>query len=296
MLTLGVFDGMHRGHQAILKKLQKRSYKKKYPRVLLTYYPHPDLVLGKRQADSATELFTYEEKLSLFQNFDLDAVSFLHFTAKIASMSAMRYLKEILLSKLQAKHIIIGYDQHFGRGRKGNYKLLKQMRHRYDFQVEQIQAVKYRREIVSSTIIRNYVLQGEIEHANSLLGHDFFIKSMVKRGQQIGYKLGFPTINLDFSPTKVIPKIGVYAGLAQWQRQNYRAMINVGTKPTFNNQGQIEIEAHLLGFQGTQESLYGEILQLFFKKRLRDEMKFETAELLSAQLKKDYVIVDNYKF
>ncbi len=287
VLTLGVFDGMHRGHQAILKRLEKRSRKKNIPRVLLSYDPHPDFVLGKRAAERGSELFHYEEKLALFQKFDLDAVCLLEFSQTIARMTAMRYLKEILIGKLRSRHIIIGYDQHFGKGRKGDYHFLKKMQKRYSYKVERIHAVRFRRNILSSSLIRQCIQEGDMIRANQYLGYDFFIQAMVKRGFQRGRKLGFPTINLDLLPTKAIPKEGVYAGYCEWGGRRYTSMINIGTNPTFGQQ-ELSVEAHLLGFQG---ELYGEKLRLFFKERIRDQIKFTSPQALLLQLEQDRNII-----
>ncbi len=281
-LTLGVFDGMHRGHQALISRVQKRSRGDAHARILVTYHPHPDLVLGKRDA-GRSELFTYNEKIALYQRFDLDAVIFLPFTRELAQMSALRYLKEILLEKLHAKHIIIGYDQRFGRGRKGDYAFLKKMSRRYDFRVEQIGAVKFRGEVVSTSKIRRRIEDGDVAGANRMLGHDFFISALVVRGKQRGTDLGFPTANLDVSPTKTVPGRGVYTAVTEWGGRRFKTMVNVGYNPTFG-QEQLSIEAHLLDFD---EDLYGQELRVFFRDRLRDEVKFDSVEELVEQLRLD---------
>ena len=291
-LTLGVFDGLHRGHQALLKEVQKYSLKnkKRRARVLLSYYPHPDFVLGKRAPESGTELCTHEEKFSLLKKFDLDALCFLRFTPQLARMTAIRYLKEILLDKLRAAHIIIGYDQHFGRGRKGNYTFLKKMAPRYDFQVKQIQARRHRCEIISSSNIRKRIAAGQIERANGLLGYPFFMQAKVKRGEQRGRKLGFPTANLQVPSAKAVPAEGVYAGFANWKGKSFRAMISIGKKPSFKALGLEErgneIEVHLLDFD-EKERLYGQEITLFFRKRLRGQIRFNSAQELIEQLKRD---------
>ncbi|MBX7059332.1 MAG: bifunctional riboflavin kinase/FAD synthetase [Leptospirales bacterium] len=278
-LTLGVFDGMHRGHQALVKRLGRGSG---MARVLVTYHPHPDLVLAKRPAAGA-ELFTYQEKLAIFQRFELDAVVFLPFTRDLARMTALRYLKEILLGRLRAKRIIIGYDQRFGRGRKGDYQLLKRFSRRYPFVVERVKAVRYRGQIVSTSRIRALLGEGNVEAAARLLGHPYFASGMVVRGQQRGRELGFPTANLDLPETKALPAHGVYACLAEWGGQRFRAMVNVGLKPTFAD-SRLSVEAHLLDFQG---DLYGQDIRLHFHRRLREERRFESPQALASQLHMD---------
>ena len=282
-LTLGVFDGMHRGHQKIIQRVQKRSKGARHARVLVTYHPHPDIVLGKRESVRGAELFTYEEKLALFQKFSLDVVVFLPFTKDLARMTALRYLREILLGKLKAKSIVIGYDQCFGRGRKGDYEFLKLMTRKYDFQVDRIEAVKSKGEIISTSRIRGEIQKGNVSEANRLLGHDYFLTGTVVRGFQRGQTIGFPTANLEVAETKLIPAEGVYGVVCEWGGQHYRAMVNIGKNPTFKND-QMTIEANLLGFSG---DLYGESLRLYFLHRLRDELTFGSVEELKAQLQKD---------
>lgn len=296
VLTLGVFDGLHRAHQSLLKEVQRHGNKRKRARVLLTYSPHPDFVLGKRSSfESNRELCTRQEKISLLEKFNLDAVCFLRFTPELARMRALAYLKKILLDKLRAVYIIIGYDQHFGRGRKGNYAFLKKMSFRYPFQVKRIPALKYRRELISSSNIREHIATGKIERANSLLGYSFFMQARVKRGEQRGRKLGFPTLNLETPLEKLVPPEGVYAGFANWDKRCFRAMISIGNKPSFTGSKNSkekgkEIEAHLLDFNEKKE-LYGQNITLFFEKYLREQVKFNSAEELIIQLEKDELLV-----
>jgi riboflavin kinase/FMN adenylyltransferase len=215
----------------------------------------------------------------------------LPFTPELARMSALRYLKEILLGQLHAKHIIIGYDQRFGRGRKGDYAFLKKMSRRYDFRVEQIGAVRYRGSIVSTSKIRGLIESGDIARANRLLGHDFFLNALVVRGERRGTTIGFPTANLDVPPTKTLPAHGVYTAITEWGDHRFRTMVNVGVKPTFG-QNQLSVEAHLLDFSG---NLYGEQLRVYFRDRLRDEQKFDSVDALKAQLERDRAATSRLK-
>ena len=283
VLTLGVFDGLHRGHQALIKRVQRRSRFRSHARILVTYHPHPDMVLGKRTSMQGQELFTHDEKVELLNQFDLDAVIFLPFNMELARMTALRYLKAILLGRLRAKHIVIGYDQRFGRGRKGDYRFLKKMSYRYDYGVEEISAVKYRGEIVSSSRIRQAIQSGDVALADRLLGHDFFVTGVVSRRDQRGRQLGFPTANLKLPDSKIRPATGVYTAVATIGGKRYRAMVNIGTNPTFEL-NQLKIEAHLLHFN---EDIYGAPLRLYFRDRIRDEEKFEGPEDLRKQLELD---------
>jgi riboflavin kinase/FMN adenylyltransferase len=291
VLTLGVFDGMHRGHQQLISRLQKHSRRRSRPRVLVTYTPHPDLVLGKREQHRGCELFTYEEKLSLLQKFDLDIAVFLPFTLELARMTALRYLREIILGKLRADRIIIGYDQCFGRGRKGDYDFLKLMSRKYDYAVERIKAVKRKGDIISTSRIKYLLQKGAIEQANDLLGYEFFLTGMVVRGFQRGKTLGFPTANLEFPETKAIPAEGVYTAVAEWGGRKFRAMVNIGSNPTFQAENQT-VEAHLLDFD---TEIYGEQIRLFFYHRIRDVMPFDGPESLKAQLERDRKVAAKLK-
>lgn len=290
-LTLGVFDGMHLGHQALTDRLQKRSHKKGRARVLVTYDPHPDLVLGKTKSTNGTELYTYQEKLALFQSFDIDSVVFLKFTRELAQMTALKYLKDILLGKLKAKNIIIGYDQCFGKGRKGDYEFLKLMSKKYDYTVDRIKPVKYKRNIISSSRIRNEIREGNLQLANEMLGHNFFVTGTVVRGFQRGKRIGYPTANLETPSSKVLPGEGVYTAIADHGGKLYRSMVNIGKNPTFQNE-RLTIEAHLLDFDS---DLYGKGLRLHFDSKIRDEMRFDGPEELTAQLDKDRAITEKMK-
>lgn len=290
ILTLGVFDGMHRGHLALMKRLHKRHGGKK-ARILVTYYPHPDVVLGKHKEDRIGELFTYQEKISLLQRYNLDAVVFLKFTRKLANLSAEEYLDDVLVGALKASHIIIGYDQTFGKERRGNFQFLQQKGPSYGFTVEQVKEVRSRGEIISSSLIRRLVRAGEISHVNRLLGHPYFVSGVVIRGEQKGRDLGFPTINLDIPEGKLIPGVGVYAGYATRGSETYRAMINIGWNPTFDR-GYLCMEAHLLGFQG---DMYGAQVRIYFLKKIRNERKFPSVDELIKRLKEDRRVTERVK-
>ncbi|MFN3604332.1 MAG: bifunctional riboflavin kinase/FAD synthetase [Leptonema sp. (in: bacteria)] len=289
-LTLGVFDGIHLGHQELLKKIQKQ--KDSLKRVLVTYHPHPDLVLKKRNEEYGTELFTYEEKLSLLQEYDIDVVVFIEFNNELANTTAETYLKEFLINKLKAKYIVIGYDQCFGKNREGNYNFLLQKSKIYGYEVEQIEPVRLDGQVVSSSKIRALIKIGDIETANRMLGKSFFLTGTVVKGFQRGKWIGFPTANLDIPLTKVIPKIGVYRGFCEYAGSLFRAMINIGYNPTFQNQ-LLSVEAHILDFE---KNIYGEQIRIYFFDRIRDEKQFSNVEELKEQLKKDKTKTQELEF
>lgn len=276
---------MHIGHRALMHRLEKRS-RSGHARVLVTYSPHPDVVLGKADGNRRHEIFTYEEKLSLLQDFDLDASIFLPFSKELARMTARHYLEAVLLEKLKAKHIIIGYDQTFGQGKEGDFAFLKKNARQYGYRVDRLPAVKFHGNIVSSTLIREYLLDGKIKNANQLLGHDFFISGTVVRGNRRGHTMGYPTANLDFSDTKVVPREGVYIGYVKMGDKKIRAMINIGKNPTFDLK-YLSLEVHLLDFEA---DLYGQHLRVHFEDRIRDEIKFNGIDALKSQLDRDAAI------
>ncbi len=290
VLTLGVFDGFHKGHQGLLNAILHPSYGKEYARVLVTYHPHPDFVLNKRK--KPIEIFHFDEKLALLQKYPLDAVIFLKFSVEFSQIEATDYLKNFLIKKLKAKEIIIGYDQCFGYQRKGNYSFLKKHVQDYDYNVKRIRPVRFLGKKVSSSRIRQSLHEGRIKQANRLLGHEFSMKGLVVVGFQRGKELGFPTINLSLHKTKIIPAQGVYTGYMDWGNKRYKVMINIGKNPTFQNT-QTSIEAHILNFS---ETIYGEQVCIYFVDRIRKEKKFSDPEQLRKQLLEDKKLVENRDF
>lgn len=283
VLTLGVFDGMHLGHRALISRTLEKAKETGAAPVLVTYHPHPDLVLGKRSEEHGTEIFTYEEKLGLLQSFPLNAAVFLEFTRQFAQMSAEDYLRRILVEGLRASCIVIGYDQCFGKDRQGDFAFLQRLQQKYGYTVERIDQVLYDGEVVSSSRVRRVIRSGDVLQARLLLTRPFYVTGTVVRGFQRGRTIGFPTANLDVPPAKVLPLNGVYLGWCERGGRFYRAMINIGYNPTFHNQ-LLSVEAHLLDFD---EEIYGESIRLHFADRLREERKFDGIDALKEQLKQD---------
>ncbi|RME89694.1 MAG: bifunctional riboflavin kinase/FAD synthetase [Candidatus Hydrogenedentota bacterium] len=281
VLTLGDFDGLHRGHRKLIERNIRTAKKQGYAPVLVTYEPSPKKVLGKLR--SYQRIYTKEEKIIILQQFDLRAAVFIPFTEELAKTPAHRFLKEILLEKLLARHIILGYDHHFGRNRHGHYHYLKKAAHKYGFSVEQMKPVLYKRKVISSTRIRECLSEGKLADANAMLGDPFLIRGPVIRGKGRGKQIGIPTINISLAEDKMVPKAGVYFGIAKYGGEYYRALMNVGFNPTFANVN-LSVEAHLLNFN---KEIYGETVRLYFLRRLRDEKKFPSVEKLVNQIHKD---------
>ena len=287
VLTMGDFDGIHKGHRGLIKRTIKKAKEEGLPPVLLTYEPSPKKVLQKLKHDS--NIYTKSEKIFILKNYGLEAVIFLPFDQEMARFTAKKFLKNILLDQLNCARIIIGYDHKFGLNRHGNYKYLNLSSKRYGFTFEKIKPIKLFQKVASSTEIRNFLREGNIRSANQLLAAPYFIQSDVIEGKKRGSGLGIPTANLRIPKDKLIPKKGVYFSIAEFHNKKYKAVVNIGRNPTFENtcarKGEdISVEAHILGLN---KSLYHKQLSLFFLERIRDEQKFSNANELVKQIHKD---------
>lgn len=282
--TIGTFDGIHIGHQKILKQVVQLAEDKGYVPVVLTLFPHPRMVLQKD--DSIKLLNTIEERIELLKALGIKEVIVKKFTKEFANLSAKDYVKQILVDELNTKQIVIGYDHHFGKNRSANIKDLKAYAKQYNFNVEEISAQDIADVTVSSTKIRTALNEGEVHLANSYLGYNFFITGSVIKGKGLGRTIDFPTANINITASyKLIPGDGVYVVKSKIENKTIFGMMNIGTNPTVN--GKIRsIEVHFFNFN---EDIYSSELKIEFLKRLRSEQKFENLEALKAQLKKDMV-------
>ena len=286
VLTIGTFDGVHIGHQQILKQMREAADQINGETILLTFHPHPRLVL---QPDSNIQLInTIEEKAVILEKFGLDNFIIVPFTADFSQMTPESYIQDFLYKNIRPKKIIIGYDHRFGQNRSGGINTFKKMAPQLGYTVDEISAQAIENITVSSTKVRKALAAGEIETANALLGHTFFISGNVVKGRQIGRSIGFPTANVVCSSQhKLIPANGVYAVEANITGEKLYGMVNIGHRPTFDN-GEKTIEAHLFDFNG---DLYDRQIELYFLKFIRKEEKFDDQEALQAQLEKDKVVV-----
>ena len=281
-VTIGTFDGVHFGHQKIIEKLVLEAKKANRKSVLLTFFPHPRMVLQK---DNSLELInTIEERANLLEITGLDYLIIHPFSIAFSRMSALAFVLVNLVNQLSNSKLIIGYDHHFGKNREGNIIQLTEYSHLYDFKVEEIPAQDIDAVSVSSTKIRNALAEGSLKTANSYLGYNFMLSGTVVNGKQLGGKIGYPTANINVKETyKLIPKTGVYVVLSKIQERNVYGMMNIGNRPTINGNHQT-IEVHFFDFNA---DLYGQNLQIELLYFLRDEEKFDTIESLIIQLKKD---------
>lgn len=279
VLTIGTFDGVHIGHQKIIKRLVEVSKIKNLTPSLLTFFPHPRMVLQK---DADIKLInTIDEKKDILKQFGISNIVIKEFTKEFSRLTAENFVKNILIKDLQAKHIIIGYDHHFGRNRNANIDDLKQFGKDFDFEVEEISKQDINDVAVSSTKIRAALQEGNIKTANTYLGYNFMLTGKVIDGKKLGKTINYPTANLYIEETyKLIPKHGVYIVKSTIDNNEIFGMMNIGYNPTVNGKYQT-IETHFFDFN---ENLYGKNLKIELLQRLRNEQKFSSVEELQSQL------------
>lgn len=283
VLTIGTFDGVHLGHQVILKKIVEEARRANQKSVLITLWPHPRLVIGK-QKDTIKLLSTLEEKVELVSQLGVDYLVKIPFTEEFSKISASDFLKEILIGQLGMKMIYIGYDHHFGNNREGDIQFLKKYESLYQYKVHEISRQDVDEVGVSSTRIREAISLGEIHIANKLLGYKYSLSGKVVEGMKVGRKIGYPTANIQVDEKyKLLPQDGVYVVEVMYEMRKYNGMLNIGMKPTVGGTQQ-SIEVHLFGFS---EDIYGKKLTVSFIERLRKEERFNSFEDLAQQLKKD---------
>ncbi|MBJ7880898.1 bifunctional riboflavin kinase/FAD synthetase [Gelidibacter salicanalis] len=282
VVTIGTFDGVHIGHQKIIKKLTTRAAEQNLISVVLTFFPHPRMVL---QHNANIKLLnTIAERKEILSALGLDYIFVQEFTMAFAEMSAREFVKNVLVDQLNVKHVIIGYDHHFGKNRAANIDDLRVFGSEFGFQVEEISAQDVDDVAVSSTKIRNALNSGDILTATAFLGYDYYINGTVVRGKGFGKKMEFPTANIRVDEAyKLIPKNGVYIISSMYRDKIIYGMMNIGMNPTFDGNKKT-IEAHFFDFN---EDLYGQKIRISFLDRLRDERKFESVDALIAQLRQD---------
>jgi len=281
-VTIGTFDGVHFGHQKIIEKLVLEAKKANRKSVLLTFFPHPRMVL---QEDNSLELInTIEERTYLLEKTGLDYLIIHPFSVEFSRMSALAFVRDLLVNQLNISKLIIGYDHHFGKNREGNIVQLTEYSHLYEFTVEEIPAQDIDDVSVSSTKIRTALAKGNLHTANNYLGYPFMLSGTVVNGKQLGGKIGYPTANINIKETyKLIPKTGVYIVSSKIQGVNIYGMMNIGNRPTVGGNHQT-IEVHFFDFNA---NLYQQQLTIELLYFLRDEQKFDSIEHLILQLKKD---------
>lgn len=284
---MGVFDGVHLGHRMLLNRVNEEAGKEGVDAVAVTFDPHPRIVLTG-DPGHLSFLTDLEERTELMRDTGIGHLVVIPFTAELSLMTASAFIESILCGHLGVRHLITGYDHHFGRRHEGDSNTIMECSSRMGFRVTREDAYMIDGEAVSSSLIRKLLGEGDIEKAASMLGYDYFIRGNVVSGKRIGRNMGFPTANIvPLFANKLIPRTGVYAVEAtiEGETRKHVAMLNIGNRPTIaDNDGTRTIEVHLVDFSG---DLYGKVVTVTFRHRLRDEMKFENVDALAAQLAKD---------
>ncbi len=277
VVTIGNFDGVHKGHQRLLSLLKDESRSKGLSSIVITFDPHPLKVLMGNPPPFITPL---EQKIELLSSFSPDYILILHFDKKFANLEPEDFVKMYLVDLLSSKVVIIGHDYRFGKGGRGDFELLKRLGQRYEFEVKKINPVTVKGEIVSSTKIRKLVQEGEVEKVKEFLGRFYEVRGVVVKGQKRGGPLlGVPTANLRLVD-ELYPKTGVYAVFVFVEEKRFLGVANVGFNPTFGK-NPISVEAHIFNFS---KDIYGKNIRIQFVKRLRDEKKFPDVDSLKKQI------------
>ena len=283
VVTNGTFDGCHIGHQKILSQLKASAKAINGKSIVLTYWPHPRIVLGKEN-DNFKLLYTIEERIKILEEFDIDYLVILNFTKEFANQTSDEFINNIIINGLNTSKLIIGYNHRFGKNREGGFDYLTQNADKFPFEIEEISKQVIDDEGVSSTKIRNALHNGDIKVANNYLQKPFSLSGKVVFGMQLGRKLQYPTANIDIETNnKIIPKDGVYVVKVNIGDNIFGGMMNIGFKPTIDSKKQT-IEVHIFNFN---EYIYGKYIKIEFIERLRDEKKFNSIDELKNQLDKD---------
>jgi riboflavin kinase/FMN adenylyltransferase len=286
-LTIGVFDGVHRGHQEITKRLTEDAHASGNPAVVLTFHPHPASVLGRGEIGLLT---LPDERVELLASMNVDVVITEHFTKELSMVTAFDFMSR-LTRYLGLKHLLIGYDFALGKGREGNAVRLTEIGKELGYSVEVISALSDESGVISSTEIRKLVSVGNITEAAQLMGHPYSLRGPVIRGDGRGKQIGVPTANIDYPREKIVPAKGIYAGWAYVGNEKHLAAISIGVNPTFTPDKQtLSVEAYLLDFDA---DIYGKELNIEFVARLRDELKFDSVDALVEQIWKDVEVTRN---
>jgi riboflavin kinase/FMN adenylyltransferase len=283
IVTIGTFDGVHAGHQHIISRLNDLAVEEHGETVLLTFFPHPRLVLQPEDNDLKL-ITTMKEREELLRHYGINHLIIQPFSKEFSRISATEFVRDVLIKKIGTKTLVIGYDHHFGRNREGSYKDLEEMAPIYKFRLEEIPEHVIDHIAVSSTKIRNALIAGDLKTANTLLGHDFSITGTVIHGEHFGKSLGFPTANLEISESyKLIPAFGIYAVLIELEGENYKGMLYIGNRPSLKGKNR-SIEVNIFDLN---KDLYGKTLKVFIKERIRGDMFFSDLNQLKEKMKED---------
>ena len=282
VITIGTFDGVHTGHKKIIDAVTTEATSAGGESIIISFDPHPRKIVNP---DEHLQLInTLDEKIELLSQTHIDHLVIVPFNKTFAEQSADEYIENFLIGKFHPHTIIIGYDHHFGKGRKGNFMLLAEKADQYGYRLLEIPKYILDEVAVSSTKIRNALLASDVDTANKLLGYEFFFEGLVVKGDQLGRELGYPTANLEYNdPDKIHLGDGVYAAYAIHKDKKFKGMLSIGNRPTLRNSEQ-RIEINIFDFD---KEIYGENLQVLVKKYLRKQEKYDQLEEMTDQLGKD---------
>ncbi|MHA3044065.1 bifunctional riboflavin kinase/FAD synthetase [Riemerella anatipestifer] len=289
-LSIGMFDGVHLGHQSIIKNLKKISDEKKLSSGLLTFWPHPRTIFNPNE--NLKLLNTLTEKTSLIENLGVDFLFLQNFDEDFRNLSADDFVKKILVDKLNVKHLIIGYDHRFGKDKKGDFNLLQKMATEFDFEVQQLDAIQLENQNISSTKIRNAIASGDFKSANDMLGYHYPLSGKVIHGKKIGRTIGYPTANISIDNIKLLPKKGAYIVEVWIDNLFYKGMLSVGTNPTVSGT-ELSIEVYILDFN---KDIYNQDITIKFRDFLHEEIKFDGLEALIKKLDEDKALTESFEF
>lgn len=285
--TVGFFDGVHLGHQKIINLLLKKAQDQETESVIVTFEPHPRLYFDPTASQNLKLITDIEEKINLFRNLGVHNLLIIPFDGRIANLSSEDFIENIIIEKIGTHTLLLGHDHRFGKNREGSFEYLKQNQAKFGIQVFEISRLDIDEAAVSSTRIRNFLNNGEVGSAATLLGRNYSITGTVIEGKKLGRNIGFPTANIHIgSPYKLLPKMGVYAVEVVIDEQEFGGMLNIGFNPTVNASNLKHIEVHIFDFK---EDIYNKKITLRFLSRLRDEQKFNGIEALKTQLSQDAV-------
>lgn len=284
IITVGTFDGVHLGHRKIIQSLTDIALENSLRKVVVTFEPHPRIVLSDNNAGIKI-LTSTNEKINLLESLGVDILYIINFTKNFASTSADDFYKNILIDSIGLSHLVIGYDHMFGKNREGSIVTIKLLSEKYNFKYHRVEEFRYKDEIVSSSAIRKLLMVNDIEKANEFLGDAYSLEGLVIQGDKRGNQIGFPTANLQLNePHKLIPSRGVYYVKVEYDGKVYDGMMNIGYRPTVRLENELFLEVNIFDFN---QNIYGKVIKVKFLKYLRDEIKFSSIEELVAQLKKD---------
>ncbi len=283
-ITIGFFDGVHIGHRKILQILKEQAHQDQSQSMVVTFWPHPRLVLN-HEMNEVKLLMSLDEKIDILSQMGIDSLLIMDFTRELAQVRAYNFLEDNLVKKLKASSIVVGYNHAFGYRGKGNYNLIEAHQNTFGYQAVRVDPIEVGSTQVSSTQIRNALTQGDLKLANAMLGQPYFITGTIEGGEQIGRAIGYPTANIKTDePHKLIPLIGVYAVWVEYKGIRYPSMLNIGIRPTVGDKLNLTVEAHIIGFN---QDIYNEQITVHFVERIRDEIKFPSLDALKAELALD---------